>query len=146
MEITRHFTATTIIVCGDKVLLHLHKKINRWLPVGGHLDRDEIPDKAAVREVKEETGLDVKLHNFNELLFFQDAQMLIKPYCILLEDINSYHQHIDFIYFATSDTLDIKPESGHIDDFRWFTVDELDSLDAPDNVIHLAKVALTALT
>ena len=44
-----------------KVLLHLHRKLGMWLPPGGHIERDEIPDDAAVREVFEETGLNVEL-------------------------------------------------------------------------------------
>ena len=44
MEITRHFTATTVIVHKNKVLLHLHKKLGIWIPVGGHIDRDELPE------------------------------------------------------------------------------------------------------
>lgn len=59
MEITKHFTATAIIVHDNKALLHLHKKLNIWLPMEGHIDRDELPQDAVLREVKEECGLDI---------------------------------------------------------------------------------------
>lgn len=60
METTRHFVTTTFIVNGNKTLLHNHKKLDLALPAGGHIDRDELPHKAAKREVIEETGLDVE--------------------------------------------------------------------------------------
>ena len=63
MEITRHFTATVLIVHDNKVLLHRHKTRGALLPVGGHVDRDELPQDAAVREAREEAGLEIVLHN-----------------------------------------------------------------------------------
>gem|GEM_PF-4528235 len=36
MSIQKHFTASIYIVHKDKVLLHLHKKYNKILPLGGH--------------------------------------------------------------------------------------------------------------
>lgn len=42
------------IVNKDKLLLIHHKKLKKWLPVGGHIDENETPCKALRREVKEE--------------------------------------------------------------------------------------------
>jgi len=55
------FTASVYIVNGDSVFLHLHQKTGRWLPVGGHIELDEDPNQAALREAKEESGLDIEL-------------------------------------------------------------------------------------
>lgn len=41
------------------MLLHLHKKLGKWLPVGGHIEQGELPDMAALREIKEESALEV---------------------------------------------------------------------------------------
>ena len=49
------------MVWEGKVLLHHHRKLEMWLPPGGHIERDELPDDAAVREVWEETGIRVVL-------------------------------------------------------------------------------------
>jgi 8-oxo-dGTP pyrophosphatase MutT (NUDIX family) len=49
MEITRHFTATVLLVYQDRVLLHRHKKRGILLPLGGHLERHELPEEAALR-------------------------------------------------------------------------------------------------
>src|SRR3989344_2869084 len=55
------FTTSIYIVYEHKVLLHKHKKLHIWLPPGGHIELDEDPNEAAIREAKEETGLDVEL-------------------------------------------------------------------------------------
>ena len=54
--VTRDFVATGIVAIEDRVVLVFHKKLRRWLPPGGHIDAPELPDQAAIREVKEETG------------------------------------------------------------------------------------------
>ena len=45
----------------DKFLLLLHRKLNKWVPPGGKLEYDEMPNDAAVRECFEETGIKIKL-------------------------------------------------------------------------------------
>lgn len=142
MEITRHFTATTLIVFQDRVLLHFHKKLKLWLPVGGHIDRDELPEEAALREIKEETGLEVELMNFDPSWKGPDAVELHRPVHLLLENINPFHQHIDFIYYAKSLTSELKPEDGESVQFQWLNEAELGSLSAPDNVKVFALEAL----
>lgn len=148
MEVTRHFTATTIIVHGNKVLLHKHKKLKRWLPVGGHIDRDELPLDAARREVKEEAGLDVEFYGVEqELHEFPDVRELVRPVRLLLEDINPYHQHIDFVFYAKSKTADINEDAEEYESLRWFSLDELKHEECmPEDVVFLAQEAIQLLS
>ena len=60
-SVTRDFTATTFVVQEGRTLLLRHKKLGLWLPPGGHIDPNELPDDAARREVLEESGLEVEL-------------------------------------------------------------------------------------
>ena len=57
--VERQFVATGFVVDGDRTLLLFHRKLQMWLPPGGHIDEGETPDAAVIREVKEETGLKV---------------------------------------------------------------------------------------
>ena len=57
--LTRDFTVAVFVVHDHRVLLHFHQKLDRWLPPGGHIEANELPDEAAVREVMEETSLEV---------------------------------------------------------------------------------------
>jgi 8-oxo-dGTP pyrophosphatase MutT (NUDIX family) len=49
------------VVQQAKVLLVHHRTLGKWLPLGGHIELDEDPEQAALREVREESGLDVEL-------------------------------------------------------------------------------------
>ena len=55
------FTVAIFIVRDKKVLLIHHRKLDKWLPVGGHIELDEDPEAAALREAWEETGFEVEL-------------------------------------------------------------------------------------
>lgn len=52
-----HVTASAIVVGPRGVLLHHHRRLERWMQPGGHLDAGEEPAEAAWRETVEETGL-----------------------------------------------------------------------------------------
>jgi len=55
------------LVKDGKVLLVDHKLLNCWLPVGGHIDKNETPDDALRREVKEELdGLEIEFLQYPE--------------------------------------------------------------------------------
>lgn len=136
MEITRHFTATTFIVYKGKTLLHLHKKLNMWLPPGGHIDRDELPHVAALREVKEETGLDVELIRDEPTIKSKNAVEIPGPRHLLLENINPFHQHIDMIYYAKANTDIVVPDEGESIKLEWFNSEQLES-DIIENDIRI---------
>jgi 8-oxo-dGTP pyrophosphatase MutT (NUDIX family) len=55
-------TASAIVLDPRRrvVLLHLHRRLGRWLQPGGHIEPDEQPEDAAVRETLEETGVAVQ--------------------------------------------------------------------------------------
>ena len=142
-EVTRHFTATTFVVCGDRVLLHRHAKQQIWLPPGGHIERDELPHHAAIREIEEEAGLRLALHSEGEaeaLSRAMDCLVVPQPAFILVEDINPFHQHIDFVYFAQvpgdGDGPPVHPG------FEWLAPHELHREGVPQNVREGARRAV----
>src|ERR1043165_9367821 len=55
------FTVAIFVVHDSKILLIHHRKLDKWLPLGGHIELDEDPEQAALREAKEESGFDVEL-------------------------------------------------------------------------------------
>jgi 8-oxo-dGTP pyrophosphatase MutT (NUDIX family) len=95
----RHFTVAVFVVFEGKVLLHYHRKLGMWLPPGGHIEEDELPDEAAMREVWVETGVQVELVG-ERREDIEDPVQLHRPAGVQLENIGPGHRHIDLIYFA----------------------------------------------
>lgn len=145
--LTRDFTVAVFVIHDDHVLLHLHQKLGLWLPPGGHIEPNELPDEAAVREVEEEAGLIVDLIGPRGIdLDEPDAPLqLIRPEGIQLEDISPGHQHIDLIYFArpagaTPGTLPTVLEG-----MRWLREEDFPSITLTEEVATWARKALEAL-
>ncbi len=138
--VTRDFTVAVFVVHDDKVLLHFHQKLQRWLPPGGHIEPNELPDEAAVREVMEETGVACTLLR-GETLSFEDATLplqLVTPAGIQLEQIGPDHQHIDLIYYATGAPAEARDQVG------WFALDELDPIDLTEEITTRCALAIEA--
>ena len=112
----RHFTATGFVVHGDKTLLLWHQRGQMWMPPGGHLEPNEDPVSAVLREIGEETGLEAQVVPLAQTFPFPYPGQTQPPYTILLEDSfepGEPHKHIDFIYFCRlADGARIDPNPG----------------------------------
>ena len=148
MKITRDFVATAFVVKDAKTLLILHKKLGLWLPPGGHIDKDELPCDAVLREVEEETGLRVELFENHGMVFdagkpeLNEVKMLAMPNHIQLENIEPGHQHIDLVYTAKVIGGEEKHRQEEVDEMKWFSKEDLDGEEIPDNVRHYGKIAI----
>ena len=141
--ISRDFTATVFVVQDGQTLLLHHKKIGKWLPPGGHIDKDELPEEAARREVMEETGLEVVIRDGGHNL--GPVRVLSQPECILLEKITPAHEHIDLIYFALVVGGDLNVSSQESNGHRWCSYSDLhNDAEISEDVRHLGKLAIQA--
>jgi 8-oxo-dGTP pyrophosphatase MutT (NUDIX family) len=145
------FTASVFIVYDNKVLLHMHKKLGIWLQPGGHIELDEDPNQAVLREAKEEAGLDIELVGAvpERLDTKYGSRELIPPRFLNRHffDESRTHEHIDLVYFARSKSGDARPEDG-AGEVRWFTTDELErnELGILPDVCRYALLALKELS
>jgi len=141
MKTTRDFVATVFIVHDNKVLLVFHKKLQKWLPPGGHIDENELPEDTAIREAKEETGLDIEIVSEKDEII-SNTKQLCRPEFVQLEDIekteDEVHQHIDLFYLAKLKTHEIKM-SKESEDIEWFSLEDLEKEDIPEEVRYHAK-------
>lgn len=157
METTRHLVATVMVVNDGRVLLHEHPSIGLWLPPGGHIGRDELPHEAALRECREETGIEPELVSQKGGIGEPGVECLPKPEHFLLEDVcyddmgDVYHQHIDFVYYGKTDKTEVEPESDDEepkDVWKWFTEEELTGIDhyIPKNVVDSGCMAIEEIS
>ncbi len=140
----KHFTSTVYIVSkidGEyKILLHKHKKYGLWIGIGGHIEKNENPTEALLREVLEETNLKIELLGRDKLLKTKGVEELVRPVAILQEKIPPFkdekaHQHIDLIYFATCrDSKKINMG----EQYNWFSKKDLKKIDLEKEVFYLA--------
>ncbi len=159
ISMQRHFTATAFIVDSQKrTLLLWHKRLQRWMPPGGHVDPDETPEETARRECKEETGLDVEIIGDTQSdLFANDAsegRMLIKPLAMLLEEIpesvergEPAHQHMDFLFVAKplDEAQAITIAEAESEKMQWFTLAEAEKLDESHEIFSNVKAYIRSI-
>lgn len=141
------FVADTYIVNDGAVLLRIHDKHKIWLPPGGHIELDEDPVQAALREVKEEVGLAVTLLGESETIPGDKGVNLAPPRFLNRHRINDTHEHIAHIYFATSTSRTVSEgEEEKSGGLHWFTRTELadPSFGVTPEVRFYASAALTA--
>jgi 8-oxo-dGTP pyrophosphatase MutT (NUDIX family) len=148
----RHFTSTGYVAHADRVLLHWHRKLRMWMPPGGHIEANEDPSEAIVREALEETGIKVEVWPTGRTFKFSYPSQIAPPLAILEEDIDDPvtgpHRHIDFIYLLRP--VETPPEV--VDGWRWVTRRHLASREPlespegaatpPEDVAELGLVAL----
>jgi 8-oxo-dGTP diphosphatase len=141
------FTVEAFIVHENKVLLRKHDKYKLWLSVGGHIELDEDPIEAIIREVKEEVGLNVELFNESPVPEKQekDFKEIISPQFTYRHRVNENHEHVSFVYFAKSKTNQLNlSEKEKTDGCKWFSKEELN--DSDYGIMERIKVyAQTAL-
>lgn len=124
----KHFCASAFIINPEnkKILLVKHSDYDKWLQPGGHIEEDETPEEAAVREVFEETGLKIKLIGEH----FPREEDLIRPLGVQCNRKTDGTRFIDIIYAAkpinnADDDIKLNDESTEI---GWFTRNELDRI------------------
>lgn len=144
----RHFTATAFIIDSRKrTLLLWHKRLQRWMPPGGHIDENETPEDAAKRECKEETNLDVEIIGDTQTDLFagntHEGKMLKRPFAMLLEEIPASaergepaHQHMDFLYIAKpqDEAQAVMMAEAESSEMRWFTLSEIEALKTDSEI------------
>jgi 8-oxo-dGTP diphosphatase len=112
---SRHLTASLAVVdpSAGKLLLIYHKASGKWIFPGGHVDPDESPAEAAVREVREETGVYVdRLIGGTPARLVPGAQPLTVPWVMAEhrapakperpgKPAEPPHSHLDMLYLAS---------------------------------------------
>lgn len=143
MALIKHATASVFLFGrtddGWRIGLIRHPRFGRWMLPGGHVEPDENPAEAALREVREEAGLKATLLlPFAGVVPDYPATAGVPlPVWITEQQVPAEsrlpadHVHVDHLYLAVADpaTAAGDPELP----FRWYAAGELPALEMFDD-------------
>lgn len=115
-----HITVSAIVRAGEEVVLHRHRRLGIWLQPGGHVEGDESPDDAVLREIREETGLVTSHPAEGPVLIHVDVH-----------EGGRGHLHLDLRYLLAAPVgAPLRPAAGESAEVGWFTRE--DALEVTD--------------
>lgn len=123
-EMNGHLTASGIVQKDGQILMLFHPFLKKWLQPGGHLDRDESPCEAAIREVYEETGVACQPSNphLSSSIPVDIDIHYIPPNPVRGE---SGHLHYDFRYLLSINPANPPPAFEDAEAIGWKTPSEV---------------------
>lgn len=136
----RAFSVAVYARRGARVLVIEHRRLQTWLPIGGELEAGETPREAAIRELREETGL---TGAFRPLAHALDG---VPAGLIGYEEhpAGSKGLHMNFV-FVTEVAADAEvTPNNEFGAWRWVDRAELEGLASPLNVRQFGYLALDA--
>ncbi len=134
-------TVAGYIIFKDKVLLIHHRKLDLWLPVGGHIDKDETPDEALIREIKEEVNINIIILNKSNISVEGNTKTnLAIPFYVNLHSVGD-HDHVGFYYLCEAMNVEQLNINKELKNYKWFTKEELNQKHIPIDVKNQASKA-----
>jgi 8-oxo-dGTP pyrophosphatase MutT (NUDIX family) len=144
----RHWTASAIILhpSEDKVLLIDHDKSGYWLFPGGHVTPGETLAEAAIREVREETGIEAEIIT-GTLPAYDPVRTHPVPFAVIeataADPVNGQHQHVDALLVCSTATAQL----GQVDrreakSARWAGIDDMRKTAVPPELPAITADAL----
>ncbi|HVT29131.1 MAG TPA: NUDIX hydrolase [Lacipirellulaceae bacterium] len=145
-----HITAAAWILSTDRrrSLLTHHRKLDRWLQLGGHADGQWLVEEVALREAREESGLaefDIVPIDGAIMPFDIDVHEIPAHYDeegTLIEDAHEHHD-IRFLLIARSGDEPTISDESH--DVAWFTPEEVLQHTGEESVLRMLRKALELL-
>lgn len=133
-----HITASAWILdsTGERALLTHHKKLGRWLQLGGHVDGETAVERAALREAQEESGMQgFRLPRWTDELVPLDLDV----HGIPAHRDEPAHDHWDVRFWLQAEPGQELVLSAESNDLRWFAADELAAVTTEESVLRLAR-------
>ncbi len=129
-----HVTASAWIVdsAREHALLTHHRKLGRWLQLGGHVDGDPDVRGAALREAREESGL-------ASLRFIREAIYDLDVHPIPARPGEPAHDHYDVRFALEADPAEPLVLSTESKELAWLPIGALAQYGADESVLRLAR-------
>jgi 8-oxo-dGTP pyrophosphatase MutT (NUDIX family) len=129
-----HVTASAWIVdpARTRALLAHHRKLDKWLQLGGHADGDPDVRGAALREAREESGL-------TSLRFAADGIYDLDVHAIPERPGEPAHEHYDVRFALEADPAEPLVTSAESHALAWIALGDLAAYGADESVLRLAR-------
>jgi ADP-ribose pyrophosphatase YjhB (NUDIX family) len=122
-----------------------NKKVNSWVPIGGHIELNELPCDSVIREAKEESGLDIELISPLHVSKKVKTGNLIQPVHVHLDHIRDDHEHVNLMYFGIVKGGECFKVDDEGKELRWFSRNELEKESMLPNIKEWAMESLNQL-
>lgn len=123
-----------------RALLLEHKVYKFWMPPGGHQEQDENPRETAIREVREETGLDISGLLPPMQVIDNRASVVPLPHSMVEVRVEPHkgkpaHIHINQLYvISVAEPFEVQSDASETIGAGWFAYDEMQHLNIPEDV------------
>jgi len=121
-------------------LVHMHRKIEVLMQVGGHIELDQTPWQAMEAELRDETGYDIAdltLLQWSQPPVVSGAVVHPQPLLMNTHTAGEGHFHSDTCYaFVAGHEPTRSSAEGESDDLRWVTLKELEVLAAQGDALQ----------
>lgn len=130
-----HVTASAFLMTPDlsRVLLTLHKKLDRWLQLGGHCDGERDPRAVALREAREESGLD-------DIEFLIHDAVDVDIHEIPASKNTPAHPHYDVRFLLAAESHENIHCSAESLKLSWVPVADLENYTNDDSILRLRTI------
>ena len=139
-----HITASAWILSSDhrRFLLTHHRKLGRWLQLGGHVDGEPEVHRAALREAREESGI-----GGFELVGLQGEVVPLDLDVHRIPAIGEEpeHLHYDVRFLLVSEPGRLAKNSAESLELRWFESGDLESVPYEESLYRLGRKAASRL-
>jgi len=134
-------TVSAYIINNAKTLLIHHKLTGLWLPPGGHIEKDETPDCALLREIKEELNLEIKILNTPTIPMKGNIinNLAVPFYCNTHKLIDHIHYCLFYVCELLKDVA--KANENEVKEFEWFSKEGLYHKKVPTDVRNIGLLA-----
>lgn len=132
---TGHITGSTWLVnpAQSHLLLTHHKKLDKWLQLGGHSDGDPDTKAVALREGVEESGLELTMHPQWPELFDIDVHE------IPARKADPPHFHFDLRYVLLCEGNDSYSVSDESHDLSWVEIEALEDYTQEVSILRMRE-------
>lgn len=133
-QLSGHLTGSAWIVDAlrTRTLLTHHRKLDKWLQLGGHADGDPDLLAVALREAQEEGGI-TKLRPVNTQIFDMDRHWIPE------RKSEPAHWHYDLRFMIEADPNEPLIVTNESKDLAWVALDEVTTLNPEESMARMVR-------